>query len=153
MSNAPSGSVDPAPFRYENRGRSRRAGLVLALTYAVLIVLTIVIDMAPWIAAALAIFTLPALYEFVTDPRSGLVLDDHGLHWKSATQADSLPLAMLRSVRFDTRLDLSSRTTLLLHDGRKIRLPHAATPPSQAFEHALSARGITTERHHFLPFT
>ncbi|MDQ2095425.1 hypothetical protein [Rhodalgimonas zhirmunskyi] len=143
----------PAPYRFENRGRSRCAGAVLIVVYTGLLLLVWQIDMALWIAAALAAFTLPALYEFTTDPRSGLTLDDTGLSWHSATQDGTLPLAALKSVRFDTRLDLSRRVTLLLTDGRKVRLPHAATPPAQSFEQALIARGIATERHHFMPFS
>lgn len=136
-------------FRFENRGRSPRAALVLIAIYAALLLLVGLIDMAWWIAAGIALFTLPALWEFITDPRAELVLDDRGLRWRTHRTGDELPLALLDKVRLDTRLDLSVRVTLHLRDGRRIRLPHAATPPHQPFEDALRSRGIATERHHF----
>lgn len=137
------------PYIFENRGRSRRAVVALVLIYAVLLALVTFIDMSLWIAGALALTTLPAAYELVTDPRSGLTLDENGLAWFTARTRDSLPLALLDKARFDTRLDLSVRMTLILRDGRRIRLPHAATPPHRSFEAALTARGIAVERHHF----
>ena len=51
--------------------------------------------------------------------------------------------------RLDTRLDFSVRATVVLRSGRKIRLPFEATPPHQAFEDALTARGVTVKRFHF----
>ncbi|KAA0909853.1 hypothetical protein FLO80_19545 [Aquicoccus porphyridii] len=144
---------DPPPlppgFTHESHGRSRAALITLALTYATLIALVMLIDMAWWIALGFALFTLPALWEFITNPRATLTLDDRGLGWQTRTTGDSLPLALIDKVRFDTRLDLSVRITLILRDGRKIRLPHAATPPHRPFEDLLKAHGIRTERHHF----
>ncbi|KPP88170.1 MAG: hypothetical protein HLUCCO07_13635 [Rhodobacteraceae bacterium HLUCCO07] len=150
MSGAP---PDPAPppsaFIHESRGRSRAALIALAVTYGVLVALVLLIDMAWWIALGVALFTLPALWEFITDPRSTLTLDDRGLGWQTRTTGDTLPLALIDKVRFDTRLDLSVRVTLNLRDGRRIRLPHAATPPHRTFEDVLKAHGVRTERHHF----
>ena len=37
----------------------------------------------------------------------------------------------------------------LLRDGRRLRLPHACTPPHHRFEDELIARAIPVERHHF----
>jgi hypothetical protein len=136
-------------YRYENRGRSRRAAVVLALVWGVLLALVWWIALAPWIALVLVLFTLPAAYEFVTDPRSWLCLDDSALAWHSARSEDCVPLEYLLRVRLDTRLDLSVRVTLLLKDGRRVRLPHACTPPHQRLEAELKARGISVERQHF----
>jgi hypothetical protein len=137
------------PFQFENRGRSRRAGVTLLLIWGALLLLIWQIALAPWIALVIALFTLPALYEFVTDPRSTLTLDDTALAWQSARSDDRVPLDFLLKVRLDTRLDLSVRVTLLLKDGRRVRLPHACTPPHQRLEAELKARGITVERQHF----
>lgn len=147
--NAPPPGPQPGEFRFHNRGRSPAALVTLAAVYGILALLLALIDMAWWIAAGLALFTLPALWEAVTDPQSRLTLDDRGLRWNTRHTAADLPLARIEKARFDTRLDLSVRITFLLRDGRKLRLPHAATPPHRAFEEALKARGIRTERHHF----
>lgn len=137
------------PYRFENRGRSRRAFVALLLIWGLLLALINTIALSPWIAAPIALFTLPAAWEFLTDPHSQLSLDDHHLTWTSTQTADQVPLSMIKTVRFDTRLDLSVRVTLQLADGRKLRLPHACTPPHRQFETELKSRAITTERHHF----
>lgn len=137
------------PFQHHRSGRSRASLITLAAIYAALLLLIRLIDLSPVIAGTLAVFTLPALWEIATNPQAGLTLTQHTLSWHSAGRSDELPLLMLKSVRFDTRLDLSVRITLRLTDGRRIRLPHAATPPHRAFETALKSLRIPTERHHF----
>ncbi|UYV36108.1 hypothetical protein N4R57_13840 [Rhodobacteraceae bacterium D3-12] len=142
-------NAPPPPYRFENRGRSRRAMITLALIWSALAALTALIDLSLWIGGAVLLLSLPAAWEVLRDPRSSLTLDTDTLAWTSARFSDSLPLRQIRSVRFDTRLDLSVKMTLLLTDGRKIRLPHACAPPHRSFEAALKTRGIATERHHF----
>ena len=137
------------PYRFENRGRSRRALLALLAVWGLLVVLMLKISLSPWIAGAVALLTLPTAWEYLTDPRSWLTLDQDHLGWQSARSNDRVALSMIRNARFDTRLDLSVRITLRLVDDRKIRLPHACTPPHRRFETELKARGIATERHHF----
>lgn len=148
---SPAGADAPGrgPYRFENRGRSRRAALVLVLIWGALLAGLMIIDLSPWIAGLVFAFTLPAAWEFIADPRATLCLTQTELSWSSARLSDSVKLAALLRVRFDTRLDLSVRITLLLKDGRKVRLPHACTPPHHRFEKELKARGLTTERHHF----
>ncbi|MDQ2091510.1 hypothetical protein [Marimonas arenosa] len=136
-------------YRFENRGRSRRAAVALALIWGALLLGIRIIDLSPWIAAAIFLFTLPAAWEFLIDTCSTLDLDETELTWHSARTGDTVPLAMIQKVRFDTRLDLSVKITLLLKDGRRIRLPHACNPPNRRFEDELKARGLATERHHF----
>lgn len=138
-----------SPYRFENHGRSRRAAVALALIWGALLLGLWAIDLSPWIAGAVVLFTLPAAWEFLADPHSTLTLSGTEISWHSARSADTVPLAMILKARFDTRLDLSVKVTLQLKDGRKIRLPHACTPPHRRFEEELQARGLTTERHHF----
>ena len=140
------------PYRFENRGRSRRAALALLLIWGLLLFGLWAIELSPLIAGAVAFFTLPALWEFVTDPRSTLTLTNDEIGWQCAHSGDTVPLGLIAKVRLDTRLDLSVRLTLILTDARKIRLPHACTPPHRHFEEELKARGVATERHHFSLF-
>lgn len=136
-------------LEYRRIGRSRRNITVFAAVWAVLLGLLILVDAAPWIIAFLGMFTLPLLWEIIRNPVSHLTLDDGALAWHSIVSADRVPLSMIDKVRFDRRLDLSMRVSLLLTDGRKIRLPHDALPPPERLEQALQTRGIHTERHPF----
>ena len=138
-----------ALYRFENNGRSRRAAVALGLIWGALLFGLWGIELSPWIAGAVFVFTLPALWEFVTNTHSTLSLSESDLEWQSARSADKVPLAQIARARFDTRLDLSVRITLILTDMRKIRLPHACVPPHQRFEDELKDRGVATERHHF----
>ena len=56
-----------------------------------------------------------------------------------AAQRDALvALTEVDHIRLDTRLDFSVRASIVLPNGRKIRVPFEATPPHQAFEDALT---------------
>lgn len=136
-------------YAFENRGRSRRAAVVLALIWAALLAGLRLIDLSPWIAGFIFALTLPAAWEFLADPVASLNLTRDRIAWASARISGDLPLSAILKARLDTRLDLSVRVTLMLKDGRRIRLPHACVPPHRRFEDELKARGITTERHHF----
>ncbi|SEO33932.1 hypothetical protein SAMN04490248_10435 [Salinihabitans flavidus] len=133
---------------HRSQGRSVKTAVGLALAWAGLGGLVLIGAMW-WIVALLALFTLPAFWDLLANPTSGLTLDDAGLRWSSRGQEIDLPPARIRVMRFDTRLDLSVRVTAILIDGGKLRLPHDVLPPHKAFEAALRARGIATERRHF----
>lgn len=136
-------------LRHDARARRPRTVLVLLGVWAGLAALWWGLNATWWIVAALALFTLPALWEVITDRRANLSLEDGALHWCDGTRADRVALDALDHVRFDTRLDMSVRVTLVLNDGRRIRLPHACLPPHRAFETALNAAVVATRRHHF----
>lgn len=130
-------------------GRNARTGLVLAAVWAVLGLMLVVLDAALWIVAGLALFTLPALWDLVSDRPSGLTLTQDSLHWWSGKQSDTIPLARIKAVRLDRRLDLSFRTSIVLHDDRRIRLPQDCLPEVPRLESALIRAGIRVERHPF----
>ena len=138
-------------MRLDHHARARRARTVAVLlaVWAGLAALWWWLNAAWWIVAALALVTLPALWEVLTDRRAGLHLDGERLRWHSGPRGDEVALAALDHVRLDTRLDLSVRVTLVLRDGRRIRLPHACVPPHRALEAALADAGVETRRHHF----
>ncbi len=134
---------------YRAQGRSLRTGITVLGIWIALITLWIGLDAAPWIMAFLALFTLPALWDLITDPPSGLTLDATTLTWFTGKRRAIVQLDEIDQIRLDTRLDFSVRATLVLNTGRKIRLPFEATPPDQLFEDALTARGLKTRRTHF----
>ena len=136
-------------MKHTSYGRSPAALLTLAGVYAVLIGLVWIIDLNLYIAAFLALFTLPALWEAVQNPISTFELTETHMRWSTPRLTDEMPVGLILRARFDTRLDLSVKVTLFLKDNRKLRLPHACTPPPEALEAELRAFGIPTERHHF----
>ena len=138
-----------APFVFEQQARNMRNLVIVLGVWAILFVAWVWLEAAPWIIAFLAAFTLPALYDLIRNPRSGLRLDSTTLTWFSGRRQGTLELSEIDHIRLDTRLDFSVRVTAVLTTGRKIRLPFESTPPHQAFEDALTARGVKTQRHHF----
>lgn len=141
-----------AHFTYHAQGRSLRAAVIVLVIWLGLLFLWLRLDAHPVIIAGLALFTLPACWDFVTDPASGLTLSDDTLNWYSGKRRAEVALAEIAHLRLDTRLDFSVRASVVLHTGRRIRLPFESTPPYQAFEDALQARGIKTLRFHFQLF-
>jgi len=137
------------PFRHRFEGRNRRTAGVLAAVYVGLGLLFVTLHASPWILGALALTTLPALWELWKNPVATLTLDDRGLNWQMGRHGDTLPLARIDHVRMDTRLDFSVRVTPVLTSGQKWRIPVQCQPPHRAFEAALKSHGIDTRRHHF----
>ena len=138
-----------AEFSHHAQGRSLRTGITVTLIWLLLIGLWLGLEAHPMIVAFLALFTLPACWDLISDPPSGLTLTDRALSWHSGKRHAEVPLAEIDHVAMNTRLDFSVKVTLVLENGAKIRLPFEATPPDQAFEDALTARGIKTRRTHF----
>lgn len=137
------------PLTHVSHGRSPAALITLGLVYATLLALIWLIDLNIYIAAFFALFTLPALWEALSNPVSTFEMSQTEMRWSTPTVNDSMPVGLILRARFDTRLDLSVRVTLFLKDNRKLRLPHACTPPHEALEAAFKSLGVTTERHHF----
>jgi hypothetical protein len=137
------------PYCFATTGRNWTTLIVVACVWCGLGALVAWIDMAPWLAVIIVLFTLPALYDLISARASGLTLDDATLSWHAGHASGDVTLTKVKLIRFDTRLDLSVRLTIVPHVGPKVKVPFEATPPHRAFEEELNARGITTERHHF----
>ncbi len=140
--------TDPV-FSYRRAGRSLRGMAILALVWAALLCLLIVFEAAPMVVAILAVFTLPALWDLIRNPLAGIELNATHLRWFTGPRDALIALAEVDHIRLDTRLDFSVRASIVLPNGRKIRMPFEATPPHQAFEEALTAQGVTVKRFHF----
>jgi hypothetical protein len=141
--------VTQALLDHRARGRNGRTAAVVATVWVVLVLLLTVLDAAPAIVAGLGLFTLPALWDLVSDRPSGLTLTEDSLHWFSGKQADTIPLPRIKAVRLDRRLDLSFRVSVVLRDDRRIRLPQECLPPISLLETALTRAGLRVERHPF----
>jgi hypothetical protein len=139
----------PPVLDYQARGRNSRTAWVLAAIWSALAALVITVNASLWIVAGLALFTLPAVWDLVADRPSGMRLDAQGLQWHSGRHMQQLPLARIKAVRLDRRLDLSLRVSLVLHDNRRIRLPQECLPRIDLLEDALGRAGLRVERHPF----
>ncbi len=136
-------------FQYRRRGRSRAALLTVGLVWLVLLAAIVLLDAAWWLVAIIGFFSLPAIWELISNPEAGLDLDDSTVRWFSGRREAQMALSEIAKLRLDTRLDFSVRATLVPHEGHKIRLPYECTPPHEALEQAFADRGIASERHHF----
>lgn len=134
---------------YQSHGRNRRTALIVAAVLAGLTGLLVVFQAAWWIIAALALFTLPAIWDLVSNRSAGLTLTDTALHWHSGARSDRIDLHRIRTVRLDRRLDLTTRVLVVLQDSRRIRLPDDCLPDLDQFAAALAKAAVKTERHPF----
>lgn len=146
---APPATAAPVMLDHRAQGRNRRTALVLLGVWALLAALVLLIDAAPWIVAGVALFTLPALWDLVSDRAAGLVLTGEDLRWFSGRQQDNIPHLRIKAVRLDRRLDLSYRVSVVLKDDRRIRLPQECLPEIDILARALEEAGIRVERHPF----
>ena len=138
----------PLPLHHQTQGRSLRTALAVAAALALLIGLYLVGTLV-WLLAVLALFVLPALSDLLRNPQARFDLTDTDLTWETTRLSAALPVSRIAKARFDTRWDFSVRVTLVLHDGKKLRIPQEVMPPHRALEEAFKACNIPVERHHF----
>lgn len=136
-------------YRYHAAARSPRTLIALGAWWAGLIGCYLFLDASMWILMPLALVTLPALYEIGKGAVATLEIDNSEFRWTSGSRGVRLPRAEVARVRLDTRLDFSLRMSLVLHNGKKVRLPYECVPPRKSLEAELTARQIEIERHHF----
>lgn len=137
------------PYTYTSHGRRPATILTVVLIWAALIAAYVLLEADPVILSVIGAFTLPALYDLVRNPRSTLTLDDTYLRWSSGNQDAEIALSEIEYLRFDTRLDMSVRLSIVRPSGVKIRVPYPATPPHGSFEPLARTAGLTTRRYHF----
>lgn len=136
-------------YIFSRSARSAAAIGWVAAWWAALVILYFVIDAAPVIVLLLGAISLPALFDIGAGATSTLRIDAQKIEWRSGARGAHLPRGQLKSVRLDTRLDLSLRMTLITDQGGKIRLPYECVPKANAIEKALKSYDIPYERHHF----
>ena len=137
------------PYTYTSNGRRPATVITVLAIWAALIAAYILLEAEPLILAVIGTFTLPALYDLARNPRSTLMLDETHLRWTSGRQDAEIALSEIDHLRFDTRLDMSVRLSVVRPSGVKIRVPYPATPPHTTFEPLARSAGITTRRYHF----
>lgn len=140
---------EPAPYTYARSARNWATLLAVLGVWLAACVAYLVFDAALWIVGVVLLFTLPGIWDLWTGNRAGATLGQQALAWYSGRRHAEVPLDEIDHVRLVTRLDMSVRAVVVLHTGRKLRLPPEATPPHKAFEAALGAHGVSCQRHHF----
>ncbi|WP_170343739.1 hypothetical protein [Ruegeria atlantica] len=140
------------PYSFARSNRSLRTLAILAGVYAALLALVVLFDAAWWIAGLLSLATLPALWDVVQNTRAGMQLDQDALSWFTGNRQAEVALRDIDHFRFDTRWDFSVRVSIVLHSGKRIRLPDESLPPHRDLETLLNQAGIRVERHHFTVF-
>ena len=86
--------MDAEPLRFRRQGRSYRALIVFAAIWAVLISAFVILDAALWIVAFIGAFTLPALWELVSNPLAGLDMDGQEIRWFSGRRSAEMPFSV-----------------------------------------------------------
>jgi hypothetical protein len=145
---APEGSG----FRFTRHNRSPRSIAILCAVYAVLLALVLAFDAAWWLIGLLALGTLPALWDVLRNTDAGLSLEPAKLRWHSGARQGEIDLTEIDFFRFDTRWDFSVRVSIILTNGKRLRLPDEALPPHKQMEQALQQAGFRVDRHHFTVF-
>lgn len=149
------GERSPLPvedYHFRSQGRSPALVLALAAWLAALAGLYFYAQATPWLIALLFLPVIPGLFDLAKNPGSGLDLTSEQISWFTGGERTDLPLSRIARLRFDTRLDLSIRATLILTTGEKLRLPQPVVPPVAELTRALDQRGVAHERHHFSLF-
>ncbi|MEP6067316.1 MAG: hypothetical protein ABJ246_15865 [Paracoccaceae bacterium] len=126
-------------------GRPATGIVVVAVWVAVLNVLihaVVVFGSAMWLVA---IFTLPALYDLLANPKVSTRLGQDAGNWFPGSHDAIRPWDQ---VRRDTRLDLSLGACFVLITSRKLHLPIETTPPHVECKSALAVPNIKTEHLH-----
>ena len=138
-------------YSYESQGRTPKSIAALVAMVFILIGLDY-IGTVWWIIVIVAMITLPAAIDVFVNATARLDLNDSQLFWKNRSQEVTIPLHEIEKIRFDGRMDMSVRVSVVLVDGRKLRMPYDAMPPHKELEAALQARDVRTERHAFTVF-
>lgn len=138
-------------YSYQSTGRNPKTMIALGVMIAVIVGLE-AIGAVWWIVTLVALITLPAALDVLLNLKARLELDQDKLFWKNRSQEVTIPFPEIEKIRFDGRLDTSVRISVVLKDGRKLRLPYDAQPPHRELEAELKDRDIPTERHPFSLF-
>lgn len=136
-----------AELHHEHHGRNRRSTMVLIIvTIGLLAMLMAGIHWG--IILVLSLFVVPTAVDVIFDPVSKFAMSEDGLRWKNATQEAEIAFHQIKSVHFATRLNVAFRTTLIMYDDAKVRIPQDVLPPRKALEAALETHDIPiqTER-------
>ncbi|WP_296417172.1 hypothetical protein [Pseudooctadecabacter sp.] len=137
-------------YLWTRQGRRPATLFVLAITWIGAAAVWAVFDAAWFVLAVPLLASVPVLWDVIRNPELRLEVWEGRILWVSGLQSGDS--ASIEKVRLDRRFDGGLRITLIHSDTAHTRLPPDITPPADAFETALTAAGISAERHPFSPF-
>ena len=136
-------------FTYRTTGRNWTTLIVTLSVWVVLAFLLLKVEMAPWLAMAVFLFTLPAVYDLISARASGIQVNGEQIKWYAGSCDNGVAANLIDHINLDTRWDLSVRCTLVLSSGQKIKVPFESCPNHRKLETQFNAHGYTTRRQHF----
>lgn len=136
-------------FIFERHGRSKGTAFVLLIVYAAFAWLWLVLSVAPVIMALCILVTVPALFDLLINPKSGLRLDQENLSWHHGRRNVSIPRHNIQRIHISLRMDRSIKLTVELESGKKIRVTQPSIPPLAILEEALGQQNLPYQKHPF----
>lgn len=136
-------------FSFTRAGRTQATGIVLAVVYVALVAALIFLSVTFWIIAGLFLFTVPAIWDLVKNPKSGMEITDAAISWEHGKNSATIQKPEIERIRVDLRLDRSVKLTLIMKTGRKIRVTQPSIPPLAQLEQALQDHGYAYQKNPF----
>ena len=121
------------PYSFARSNRNLKTLAILASVYVALLALVVLFDTAWWIAGLLSLATLPALWDLVQNTGAGMHVDQDAISWFTGNRQGEIALRDIDHFRFDTRWDFSVRVSIVLHSGKRIRLPDESASGASGF--------------------
>lgn len=78
-------------YSYHTTGRNWTTLITTVVVWGVLLTLILVVDMALWLAGVVFLFTLPALFDFITARTSGLTINTEQINWYAGRVDGDIP--------------------------------------------------------------
>jgi hypothetical protein len=136
-------------YTFTSQGRRPATAITVSLIWILLLAAYVWVQADLVVLVVIGAFTLPAVYDLARNPQSTFTLDATHLRWRAGRQEADIALSEIDHLRFDTRLDMSVRLSVVRPSGVRIRVPYPATPPHAQFEPLATQAGLKTQRHHF----
>lgn len=137
------------PLSHTTRARSLRGALALLAVLAFVGALAFFLQAHPAICLFILMGALPLLWDMARDAGTWFELTQTTLSWRAGRHTGSLPLSQIDRTELVIRMDLSSKLTVVLNDGQRLRLPPACLPGPHGLEAALMAADVPVIRKFF----
>lgn len=136
-------------YKFERRGRTTTTAVTLAAVYTLLAAALFFLQMSQWVILAGFVFTIPALWDLIADPKSGFSIDEDGVHWFHGKNSATIDPNEIELFKIDLRMDRSVKLTLNMKNGRRIRVTQPSIPPLNDLESVLEQAGYAHRKNPF----
>ncbi|MGB1235379.1 MAG: hypothetical protein ACPG5U_06585 [Planktomarina sp.] len=136
-------------YTYHHNATNGRSVAVVSAIFLTVALAYAYIDLHPMIAMVAVMLCMPATFEMGQNRKYSLTLDNREIRWSINKDTDAAQIENIEKVTLTTRLDFSTRITLHLKSGDKVRLHPGVTPKGDDLATQLNARNIPYTRQHF----